>query len=375
MDELNRLRHELHRNPELSGSERATAKRLRFFLSRYSPHQLLPNIGGHGMLAVYNGKEPGPTLLFRCDMDALPVQEITKNSYKSISPSVSHACGHDGHMTIVSGLAARLHQQLPQKGRVILLYQPSEEDGQGAKKMVDYLKAYPELMPDYIFGFHNIPKHPLGQILLARHTFAAASKGLIIKLLGRPSHAAYPERGLNPSAATARIMQALQTLDKSHPFNDFVLVTIVHVRVGEVAFGTSAGAAVIMATLRAFDNQDMAILSENAVNQSVTIANDYDLGVETSFSDAFPATVCDPELTQVVNELCEQNHVDHRFLDEPNRWSEDFAHYARLGKTLMFGIGAGLDHPGIHTPEYDFPDEIIDTGVDMLESIVRKMLG
>lgn len=375
MEELTRLRHELHRNPELSGQERGTAKRLRFFLSRYKPNSSIPNVAGNGMIVIYNGIEDGPTLLFRCDMDAIPVKEDQSNQYKSLIPDISHGCGHDGHMAIVSGLAIRLHQQPPQKGRVALLYQPSEENGQGAEKVVDYIKSHPEITPDYTFGLHNMPKYPKGEILIAKHIFSAASKGLIINLTGRNSHAAYPERGLNPAAATAEIIQSLLNLKDSHRFKSFVLVTIVHVKIGEVAFGTSAGSAVIMATLRAFSNDDMAILSKNAVDSATQIAQRYGLGFENSFTDTFPATNCDPELTQLVDGICSEKHFAHAYLEEPNRWSEDFAHYAALGKSLIFGLGAGENQPEIHSPGFNFPDDIIDNGVDMMEAIVRKILG
>jgi len=251
MEELIKLRHELHRNPELSGQERATAKRIRFFLSRYQPHELYSNIAGEGMAVVYKGKEPGPTVLIRCDMDALPITEQSDLKYKSNTPGVSHTCGHDGHMAIISGLAVRFFENPIQKGKAILFYQPSEENGLGAKNSIEKLKEL-DLLPDFAIAIHNLPKYKKGSVILGRYTFTAASKGIIIKLTGRNSHAAFPEHGLNPAAAIAEIIQHLLTLPTSFKYNDFVLVTIIHVKIGEVAFGTSPGSAVVMATLRAF---------------------------------------------------------------------------------------------------------------------------
>ncbi|MBC7126048.1 MAG: M20/M25/M40 family metallo-hydrolase, partial [Bacteroidales bacterium] len=236
MEELIRLRHELHRNPELSGQERATGKRIRFFLSRYQPHELYSNIAGEGMAVVYRGKEPGPTVLFRCDMDALPITELSDFKYKSNTPGVSHTCGHDGHMAIVSGLAVRFFENPLEKGKVILFYQPSEENGSGAKESIERLKEL-DLMPDYAFALHNLPKYKKGSVVLGRYTFTAASKGLIIKLTGRNSHAAFPELGLNPSAATAEIIQHLLALPTNLKYKNFVLVTLIHVKIGKVAFG------------------------------------------------------------------------------------------------------------------------------------------
>lgn len=372
MEELIRLRRELHRNPELSGQERATGKRIRFFLSRYQPHELYSNIAGEGMAVVYRGKEPGPTVLFRCDMDALPITEQSDLKYKSNTPGVSHTCGHDGHMAIVSGLAVRFFENPIQKGKVILFYQPSEENGSGAKESIERLREL-DLLPDYAFALHNLPKYKKGSVVLGRYTFSAASKGLIIKLNGRNSHAAFPELGLNPAAATAEIIQHLLALPTSFKYKNFVLVTLIHVKVGEVAFGTSAGSAVIMATLRAFDDTDMQLLSEQALKESANIATRHGLSIENEFTDDFPASVCDPQLTHMVEKIATEQNNEVIFLNEPNRWSEDFAHFTGICPSVIFGLGAGENHPDIHSPTYDFPDDLITEGVDLLESIARKI--
>ncbi len=372
MEELIRLRHELHRNPELSGQERATAKRLRFFLSRYRPDELYSNIAGEGMAAVFNGNEDGPTILFRCDMDALPIEEKNDVKYKSNVPGVSHVCGHDGHMAIVSGLAVKFSEQPIERGKIILLYQPSEENGEGAKNSIERLKEL-DLIPNYAIALHNLPKHPFGSVIMGKYTFSAASKGLIINLTGRNSHAAYPERGLNPSVAVAEIIQLLNGLKDNVNFKDFVLITLIHVTVGEVAFGTSPGSATIMATLRAFNDDDMALLSSNAVNASSQIANNHGLEITTSFTDDYPASVCNPELTHLMESVCGETNRSVVYLDTPNRWSEDFAHFTACCPSLIFGLGSGENQPDIHSPDYDFPDSIIMDGVELMETIARKL--
>ncbi len=372
MEELIKLRQELHRNPELSGQERATAKRIRFFLSRYRPDELYSNLAGEGMAAVYNGREPGPTVLFRCDMDALPIAEVGHVRYKSNVHGVSHACGHDGHMAIVTGLAVRFSAAPLERGRAILLYQPAEENGLGAKDCIARLSDL-NMTPNYAIALHNLPKYPKGSVVMGKFTFSAASKGLVINLEGRNSHAAYPELGLNPSAAVAEIIQALLGLKEMNRFNNFVLVTLIYVNVGEVAFGTSAGSAVIMATLRAFDNNDMAQLSAMAVDASVKIADKHGLGITTSFTDEYPASVCNPELTRLVDDTCQVQNRPVVYLEQPNRWSEDFAHFTACCPSIIFGLGAGEEQPDIHSPNYDFPDDIIDDGVDVMEALARKL--
>jgi amidohydrolase len=373
MDELIRLRQELHRNPELSGNERATGKRIRFFLNRYKPDELLTGLAGEGMAAVYNGVAEGPTLLFRCDLDALPIHELGHKPYGSVVAGVSHACGHDGHMAIVSGLAQRLTENPVNRGRVILFYQPEEENGQGAFKAIQRLKEI-DLIPDYAFAIHNMPKYPMGSIVMANNTFSSASKGLVIRLIGRESHAATPEKGLNPSMAVAEIIKGLNSLPSSKKFSNYVLVTIIHIRVGEVAFGTSPGYGEIMVTLRAFADEDMNILAQSAIEFSRSVGTAHGLAVETSITDDFPAAVCDDNLIELTTKIAKRQNRNVFRINEPNRWAEDFAHFTMLTPSIIFGLGVGEDVSDLHSPDYDFPDEAIQHGVDMFDEIITHFL-
>jgi len=271
MRDIIKLRHELHSNPEISGNEILTGKRIVRFLSNYKPDELHTGISGNGIAAVYKGKEVGPTLLFRCDMDALPIEEVSELSYKSRNNNIAHLCGHDGHMAIVSGLAKRLFEKPMSKGKVILFYQPEEENGQGAKKSVKELFNL-GLIPDFAFAIHNMPKFPFGSIILGKYTFSAASKGVTIRLTGKNSHAAFPENGINPSSAVAEIIHVLNGIKEINLFKEFILATIIHVRIGDIAFGTSPGYAEVMATLRAFNNSDMQKLSDFATSSITSIA-------------------------------------------------------------------------------------------------------
>lgn len=373
MEDLINLRHELHRNPEISGNEKLTAKRIVQFLSNYKPDELYTDIAGSGVAAVYNGKEVGSTLLFRCDMDALSIEEHNKKPYKSVNTGVAHLCGHDGHMAMVSGLAKKLHENPIGKGRVVLFYQPEEENGKGAKESINELKKL-GLLPDFAFAIHNMPKYPFGNIILGKYTFSAASKGMIIKLTGQNSHAAFPENGINPSAAVAEIIQILNGVKYIKFFREYILVTIIHVRVGDVAFGTSPGYAEVMVTLRAFDEAHMKKLSDYAVSSTKTIAAKHKLKVNIQFTDEYPAADCNPELSDIVEVIAKQQNKEVIFVNQPNRWSEDFAHFTSALPSVIFGLGVGENHPDIHTNSYDFPDEVIPYGVEMMEGIINQYL-
>ncbi|MFP4555675.1 MAG: amidohydrolase [Bacteroidales bacterium] len=373
MNNLIRLRQELHRNPELSGSERGTGKRIRFFLNHYPPTQLITGIAGEGMAAIYSSGKPGPTLLFRCELDALPIHESINKPYASNRPGVSHACGHDGHIAMVSGLAEELTKNQIDRGRVILFYQPEAENGQGAYQCIKELVKH-KIHPDFSYAIHNMPKYPLGSVILAKHTFASASKGLVFKLIGSDSHAAYPEKGKNPSLAISEIIQGFHKITESKDFLNFVMLTIIHIKVGEVAFGTSPGYGEIMITLRSHEDSDMKLLSERATLLVQSLAIKHELNIETLITDDFPAVTCDPKLTEEVNSISSKQKREVIYLEEPNRWSEDFSHFAIKGPSILFGLGTGEDMQDLHSPNFDFPDEAIEHGINIFNSIITKHL-
>ena len=256
-EELLNLRRNIHSEPELAGEEVATASKIEKFISAYSPDEIIKNIGGNGLAFVFNGRNEGPAVLFRSELDALPIDEINEFDYRSKYKDKGHKCGHDGHMTVLAGLAMRISSSRSFKGKVILLFQPAEETGEGAARVLKDEK-FSKLDPDYVFAFHNLPGYKTGSVIIKEGSFASASKGMIIKLTGKTSHAAEPENGINPSSAVAEIIRRYSALPKElKGAKDFVLTTIIHARIGERAFGTSPGYAELMATLRAYRNDDM----------------------------------------------------------------------------------------------------------------------
>ncbi|MFQ3174652.1 MAG: amidohydrolase, partial [Flavobacterium sp.] len=146
---LTLLRKELHQNPEVSGKELETSKRIVAFLKKHAPDEIITKIGGAGIVAIYKSKQAGKTVLFRCELDALPIEETNIFEHRSLTNGISHKCGHDGHMAILCGLATELSQNRPETGTVILLFQPAEEDGSGAQKVFSDPK-FTALQPDYV---------------------------------------------------------------------------------------------------------------------------------------------------------------------------------------------------------------------------------
>jgi amidohydrolase len=374
LKELTKLRKEIHKYPELAGEEKSTAKRIISFAKRYNSDKIILNIGGNGIAIIFKGKEKGPTILIRCELDALPIFEINKFNYRSTNKNVSHKCGHDGHMAIVSGLIPLISKNKFKKGRVVLLYQPAEETGEGAEWILKDNK-FKFVRPDFVFALHNLPEFEKGEIVVREKEFAAASKGMIIKLTGKTSHAAEPERGINPALAVSDLISELIALPKKiKSIKDFSLVTIIHSKIGERAFGTSPGYAEVMATLRSFKNKDMNLLTDNAIKKTKAIAKKHKLKCKIEFTEQFPATVNESNCVEIIRDAAKENKLKVQKIRIPFGWSEDFGHFTNHFKGALFGLGSGKKQPALHNPDYDFPDEIIEPGVKVFYSIIKQIL-
>jgi amidohydrolase len=369
-----RLRHELHRNPELSGAEKETARRIRSFINRLNPDKVMDKIGGEGIAFIFNGEAEGETVLLRCELDALPIAEKNVFDHRSAVDNTAHLCGHDGHMAILAGVAEELSVRRPSTGRVILLFQPAEETGEGGSLVVND-PLFKEIQPDWVFALHNIPGYPQETVLVREGPFAAASVGMEVKLHGKTSHAGEPEKGINPAKAVAEIITGIINLPaQKHLFMDMVLATIVHINLGGIAYGTSAGYAELRATLRAFRDEDLVKLQDMSEKMIRNKAIEATLEYTMKFVEPFPAVNNHKDATQRIIEAARENNLPVVKLETPFRWSEDFSNIINKSKGAMFGLGAGENTPQLHNPDYDFPDEIIRSGIRMFTSIVNQIL-
>lgn len=369
------FRHELHRHPEISGQEQATAARVADFLQRFAPDQLLTGLGGHGVAAVYDGAAEGPTVMIRAELDALPIAEQTGAPYASIQPGKGHLCGHDGHMTMVAALAASLAQQRPARGRAVLLFQPAEETGQGARALLDDPALHP-IAPDFAFSLHNTPGLPLGEVALCTGPANCASRGMKITLTGKTSHAAAPQDGVSPMQALAHLMPGLTALGPGGALDgDYALVTVTHAGLGEPTFGIAPGAGALWATLRTVTDTRMAGLVARAEALVHEVAQAEGLGLAITYHDIFDACTNHPEAVTALQAALTAEQIPWRAQDHPQSWSEDFGQFGTSAKAAMFWLGAGETHPQLHNPDYDFPDALIPVGRGIFLRVLRQMLG
>ncbi|MBR6775603.1 MAG: amidohydrolase, partial [Bacteroidales bacterium] len=381
MKTLESLRHKLFKYAELSGNEKETNKIINRFLEKTNPDIHLKNVGGYGIIAIYKGADTGKNILLRADIDGLNIpmnqcQRTTDNRQQTIKiepeklktsesekessklkVQSSHRCGHDGHATILCGLAMRLGKKRPAKGNVILLFQPAEETGEGAKAVIND-PQFRDLKIDAAFALHNLPSYAKHQIVLKKDCFASASLGLKLIFDGKTSHASQPEKGNNPQIVVTTLLDAFQRKyenlkkDKHH-----TILTITRVVIGEETFGVTPGHAEIWMTLRSQDDKALQNLTESTIGLCEYISKEYRLNFSHSIHEDFAATMNSGYNTEIVRQAARDLKLSVNEIKEPFPWSEDFGRFGNICPICLFGLGCGLEHEPLHSPRYEFEDE------------------
>jgi amidohydrolase len=386
---LELFRRELHQYPEVSGEESETARRVREFILHYAlPDSIVYGLGGEGLAFIYNGDDEaaGPTVLVRAELDGLSIEEGNiALPHRSQHCGKSHLCGHDGHMAIVTALAVRIAQDRPKKGRVILLFQPAEETGCGMKAVIADPK-FAAIKPDYAFALHNIPGLPLGHVSTKEGSFSSSVESLIFNFEGMTSHAAEPERAINPSSVIADIILFLERQnagDDASP--DFVRASVTHVMLGSPdSHGVTAGTGQLNVTIRARTPQRMATVNERLrqfIDERVAAYNAAQsnpvavLTYTSEVTEPFDANVNDAEAVDIIRKAAKTLGVTFVEQQVPNNWGEDNGALTNLEgvKGAMFGLGSGEQQLPLHNMDFDFPDSLIETGSAIFMQAIRQL--
>ena len=349
---ITQLRSQLHEIAELSGQEVRTKQMLMEFLREHTTLEL--HSCGEGFYAAHREEHSTkPALALRADYDALAKPD----------GSVSHMCGHDGHAAALCG-AALLAEGHTFGRNLFFLFQPAEETGAGAEPCCELFRK--ETVEE-IYGAHNLPGWPLGQVTTRPGTFACASRGVTLRFVGKPTHAAYPENGVSPATAVGRLLCAVPELSDPANYTGMTLCTVIGVQMGEKAFGAAAEAAEVWLTLRGEHDQDLNQLFDGVLQLSQQLAQASGLEFSYEVQDVFPATENEESCAQKVMELCAGVP-----LEVPMRWSEDFGHYLKKCKGAFFGIGAGEDYPPLHTEYYEYPDALLQPTMDAFLALMES---
>ena len=373
--QLTKFRRELHQYPELSGKEIKTAQKILYALKDMKPSKIIDKMGGHGLAAIFDSQEKGPTLLFRAELDALPIQEKNNLSWISKLPGVSHTCGHDGHMTMLLALGRVISRNPIKCGKIVLMFQPSEENGQGARAVVSDPR-YEQIKPDLAFAIHIEPGRPFGYVSTRPGLMNCASLGLKITLHGKTAHAADPDDGISPSLAVAEFIQKISEFNHGDELNNnFRLTTVTHVQIGEQTFGISPGDASIFVTLRTSNDDSLSQLDKDVRGLVSNISQQFELNFDFEIFDHFATSINDKEAHDIAVNAMKALNIDYGSIGVPMRASEDFGIFGKQSKAAMLCLGPGEDYAALHNPDYDFNDDLIPIGTGIFERITRDLLG
>ena len=371
--ELTEWRRELHRHPEISNEEEMTADKVVSFLAETMPDLMLTALGGHGVAAIYDGAAPGPTIMFRSELDALPIQELSGVAHASLVPGKSHMCGHDGHTAILAALGREFGRNRPSRGRVVLLFQPAEETGNGAAGVIADPR-FDDIAPDFAFALHNLPGVPLGAVRLKGGVVNCASRGMLIGLTGKTAHSSMPETGTSPMQALSHLMPALPRLGNgTFEDDDFCMATVTHASMGEAVFGIAPGRAELWVTLRTLRDDNMAELCRRAETLVAETAAQHHLTWTSEYREIFAASVNEAEAVGHLQRALGQEGISFDENALPMRASEDFGLFGHVSKSAMFFLGAGENHPALHNPDYDFPDDLIPIATRAFMRVARNL--
>ncbi len=376
IDNLIRIRRHIHSRPELSGEEQDTARYITEKLEALQPDSLITGLGGYGIAASFDSNNEGPHVGFRCELDGLPIRETGNIEHQSVKKGISHVCGHDGHMAIMLGFAQSLAASRPARGRVTVLFQPAEETGAGAAAVLADQK-FDDIRPEFMYALHNVPGMEMHTIGCKAGILTPAVISLKVSFSGRTAHAGEPEKGINPAFAMADLVRHIGNMMTSRnreTDGDFT-VAIVEQRLGNHNYGTSAGEGSIGLTMRSHSECRLEALKKDITDFVRGLSAGYMTDVHFDWFESFRAVNNDEKCARIIKDAAGDVGYNYLELTEPFNWGEDFGLYTANAPGAMFALGAGTDTPALHHPDFDFPDELIETGVNMFKTIAEKTTG
>ncbi|UWQ00314.1 amidohydrolase [Aliiroseovarius crassostreae] len=376
MDDFHRrltaLRHDLHRHPELGFEETRTRQVIADHL-RALGIEVEEGVGVVGILRAGRGNR---AIGLRADMDALPIHETTHHDHVSTTPGKMHACGHDGHVTMLLGAAERLARTPDFDGTVVFLFQPNEEHGLGAKAMIDdgLLTRHPI---DEVYAIHNLPGAPLGQISSRTGQICASESLFEITLQGQGGHASMPHTGVDAITVGAELVLALQTIVSRKLAPGAGAVVSVTEFLTDGQRNVLPGRAVLKGDVRARLPEDREAVAGFMHQIAQGVAATHGVTVDVKFNTEFTETLNAEAPTQAVYRAGEATGCDVVRNRPPMSFSEDFAHFSAAVPGCFLLLGNGEEGPHgqpLHASDYDFNDALLPIGSEFWVQLVRDRL-
>jgi len=375
-DFIIQTRRDLHRIPETAYTERKTSAYVTDVLTGEGL-QVQTGIARFGVVGLMDTKRPGPTLMIRADMDALPIEEETGLPFASIHQGAMHACGHDAHMTMVLG-AARVLNKISDRldGNIKFVFQPAEEGPGGAKPMIDAgVMENPEV--DYALGCHVWPGIPEGNIGIKPGVFMAAMNRFDIRIMGEGGHGAMPHLCIDALEVGTQVVSALQRIVSRHmnPLDPTVL-TIGEFHAG-TAFNVIPNEAVMSGTTRTFDTETWRTWDARIEKIVRGVCESMGARYELNFQFSYPPTINHEAFSQTVRACAEKAVGKDRVVEpEPTMGGEDMSYYLQKAKGCFFALGVGREGDvNLHHSKFDFNEDVLLLGVEMYCRVALDLLG
>ena len=367
-------RRHLHQIPELMFDCHRTAAFVAERLRDFGITEIHEGIATTGIVAIIEGQGEGPTIGLRADMDALPMQEETGLEYASTIDGMMHACGHDGHTTMLLGAARYLAETRNFKGRVALIFQPAEERGGGGEVMVKE-GILDRFDIKEVYALHNAPGTPVGHFYTTPGPIMAAADDFDIHITGKGGHGAMPHDCVDPVVAAVSIAQAIQTIVSRNTYaQDTLVISVTQIHTGS-ADNIVPEKALVNGTVRTFDRavQGMVMARLEAIVAGAAIS--FGVEAELVYNVGYPATINDAGRTVFAANIAREIAGDSGVIDDsgPEMGAEDFAFLLneRPGAYLFVGNG---DTAGLHHPAYDFDDETAAVGASFFARLIERAL-
>ena len=373
-DEMTAWRRHLHLNPELGFACHETARFVETQLKAFGVDEIHTGIATTGIVALIKGQGEGPTIGLRADMDALPIVEETGAEYASVKDGVMHACGHDGHTTMLLGAAKYLAETRKFSGTVALIFQPAEEDGGGGGVMVQE-GIMDRFAIKEVYALHNAPGFTEGGFYTTPGPIMAAVDTFHIHIKGVGGHGAMPQDTRDPVIAVVGIVQAIQSISsRNHYALDDLVISVTQIHTGS-AENIIPETAYINGTVRTFDKKVQAMVMQRLQEICDGMGPAYGVHAELNYEVWYPATVNDPDKAKFAADIAREIAGDKMVVDDAGRemGAEDFSYLleARPGAYLFIGAGEGA---ALHQPGFDFNDEIAPIGASFFARLVETAL-
>jgi amidohydrolase len=372
-------RHDFHEHPELAFEEHRTSGIVAEKLREFGCDEVITGIAKTGVVGVIHGRtRNGRGIGLRADMDALPITEETGLPHASKTPGTMHACGHDGHTTMLLGAARYLAETRNFDGTVYVIFQPAEENFGGGDHMVKE-GLFDRFPMERVFGLHNWPGAPEGTFFWRVGPIMAAVANLDVTITGRGAHGAMPHQGVDPIVIAAAIVQALQSIvARSVEPVDAGVITIGHITGGHT-FNVIPETVRMLGTARWFSPEVGDLLERRFIDTVVGIASAMGASATAEFRRAYPATVNEEVSTHLAADAARAVQGEARVvpMPKPTMGGEDFSFMlnAKDGAYLMLGAGRGPDDPQVHHPRYDFNDAILPVGASWWAMLAERLLA